>query len=147
MKETLYDVDFCVIFIAFKLAGSACWFYYGHSRFIRERERERETELNWNMIFYDVYLTQSKTTWLDSADSAGHWHNLFKQFATCVCTTSICHASPRPIATQFRVFLAHSLAAFYWRILWRHSTGTATTALLVFIALPNKHFKMTFSGN
>lgn len=51
-KETLCDVDFCVIFIAFKLAGSACWFYCGYSRFIRERARERESGREWTEIWY-----------------------------------------------------------------------------------------------
>lgn len=67
-----------------------------------ERERERE-RVNWNMIFYDVYLTQSKTTWLDSAaNSADHRHNLFKQFATCMYNIDLprlvsphCHAIQR----------------------------------------------------
>lgn len=104
LKETLCDVDFCVIFIAFKLAGSACWFYCGHSRFIRERERGR---VNWNMIFYDVYLTQSKTTWLDAAaNSADHRHNLFKQFATCMYNIDL----PRLASPH-----CHAIQRIFWR--------------------------------
>lgn len=96
-KNTLCAVDFCVIFIAFKLAGSACWFYCdqaGHSRFIRDRERTVKYDILWclfNAIQDDLNCRHTTSRIICS--------NNLPLVCTSIWFASSRFAPPRPIAT------------------------------------------------